>query len=90
MYVLRKKKFKNALAISMMAAILLVSASATGGCSSPNACIGCENPDPLVGCTTTGTIVVEGSLTGESPVINIPAGVGASPQSFNLELPNGG
>ena len=88
MYVLRKKKFKNALAISMMAAILLVSASATGGCPSTNVCDGCENPE--VSCGTTGDIGVEGSITGEFPVINIPTGVGAGPQSFNFELPSGG
>ena len=88
MYVLRKKKFKNALAISMMAAILLVSASASDGCLSPYVCNGCENPEGS--CTTTGTIGVEGSNTGESPVVNIPTGVGAGSQSFNLELPSGG
>ena len=63
-------------------------ASATFVCLPTFACNGCDNP--LVSCGTTGTIGVDGSNTGESPVINIPAGVGAAPQSFNLELPGGG
>ena len=64
-------------------------ASETYGCADSEKCNGCDNY--ASGCETgkTLTIGVEGSPASESPVINIPTGVAAGPQSFNFELPSG-